>query len=82
VQYQTSERKNRIFRGRRIIQTKEHNAVPFGDEIGEIAKRRAAACERLEKALAHKTRLELLAIITGWMSVEDLEKLAEFQDRE
>lgn len=46
-----------------------------------IFKRRDAACKRLNHALAHKSRLDLIAIITSWMSIEELEKLAEFQDR-
>ena len=49
--------------------------------INNLLKRRTAACLKLDKALAHKSRLELIEIITAWMDIKSVEDLADFQDR-
>lgn len=50
------------------------------DRIVAILERRQRACERIDRALAHRTRLDVLAIVTSWMSVDEVEQLALFQE--
>lgn len=54
---------------------------PFLDSIEPLLERRDAAIKRLCRALAHRSREDVMAIITSFLSIDELEKLAEFQDR-
>jgi hypothetical protein len=50
-------------------------------KIHEICSRRDKAVRSLLKSLEHLSREQQFSILTSWMSLDDLEKLAEFQKR-
>lgn len=50
-------------------------------EAVKLLERRTKACEKIDKALAHKSRIEVINIITSWLTIDELEKLAEFQNK-
>lgn len=62
-------------------QTKEESASLIA-EILEIQARRKACCESLVKSLAHLPIEYQFYILTSNISVEDLETIAKFQDRQ
>ena len=51
------------------------------DRIRQILDARAKLVERLLKAHEHMDRARSLAIVTSWMSVEDLETMVKSQER-
>ena len=48
----------------------------------EVIERRSKAIESLLKSLEHLPRERQFAILTSWYDLDQLEKIAEFQDRE
>jgi hypothetical protein len=50
--------------------------------ISELLKRRSAAIESLMKSLEHLPRESQFTILTSFMSIDDLERIAKIQDKE
>lgn len=50
------------------------------EDVNALFDRRLAAVKRIKAALAHHTIGHQLYIITSWMSIEELEKLADTQE--
>lgn len=57
-------------------------SVTINKQIDAIYARRKAAMEVLMESLKHLTRPEQYAVLTAWMSVEELEALAKRQNRQ
>lgn len=53
----------------------------WSDSISKLAERREVAVKRLIAGLEHLSLEQQYATITAWMPIDELEKLAEFQDR-
>ena len=51
------------------------------NKIDELCMRRDKAIRSLLKSLGHLSREQQFSIITSFMSIDDLEHLAKFQDR-
>jgi hypothetical protein len=51
------------------------------ENVAKLLKRREEAVQSLLKSLEHLSKEEQFVILTSWLSIEELEKLAIFQRR-
>lgn len=55
--------------------------TPGTRTLEEILRIRDESIRSLDRSLSGKTRLEMIAILTSFLSIDELEKLTKFQER-
>lgn len=55
-------------------------APTFIDDINQLLRRREVACTRIDGALKHMSREEMLFRVTSWLEVTKLEEIADIME--